>query len=74
MLKVNSFYKIILIKPFVFFLLGFSCIHLASMFGHTSIVAYLVAKGEDVDLPDKFGVTPLMHSAYRITKYNEIFF
>ncbi len=52
--------------------LGFSCIHLASMFGHTAIVAYLIAKGEDIDSPDKFGMTPLMHAAYRIKRYEEI--
>jgi ankyrin repeat protein len=42
---------------------GFSCLHLASMFGHTAIVAYLIAKGQDVDLPDKNGRTPLMLAA-----------
>lgn len=36
------------------------------MFGHTEIVAYLIAKGEDVDLIDKNGMTPLMHAAKRI--------
>jgi len=51
--------------------LGFSCIHLASIFGHTPIVAYLVAKGQDVDLADKFGATPLMHCAYRIKRYKK---
>ncbi|CAF1326096.1 unnamed protein product [Adineta ricciae] len=44
---------------------GFSCIHLASIFGHTPIVAYLVAKGQDINLPDKFGMTPLMHAAHK---------
>lgn len=45
---------------------GFSSIHLASMFGHTDILAYLIAKGQDIDLPDKHGMTPLMHAAARI--------
>ncbi|CAF1041855.1 unnamed protein product [Rotaria sordida] len=45
---------------------GFSCIHLASIFGHTAIVAYLIAKGEDINLPDKFGITPLMHAAHGV--------
>ncbi|CAF3408369.1 unnamed protein product [Rotaria sp. Silwood1] len=45
---------------------GCSCIHLASIFGHTSIVAYLVAKGDDINLPDKLGITPLMHAAHRV--------
>ncbi len=46
--------------------IGFSSIHLASMFGHTDIVAYLVAKGQDVDLLDKQGMTPLMHATLRV--------
>ncbi|CAF2411056.1 unnamed protein product [Rotaria sp. Silwood2] len=45
---------------------GFSCIHIASIFGHTPIVAYLIAKGEDINLPDTLGITPLMHAAYRV--------
>ncbi|CAF4681566.1 unnamed protein product, partial [Rotaria sp. Silwood2] len=45
---------------------GFSSIHLASMFGHTDIVAYLIAKGQDIDLLDKHGMTPLMHAVKRI--------
>lgn len=36
------------------------------MFGHTDIVAYLIAKGQDVDLFDKQGMTPLMHAVSRI--------
>jgi palmitoyltransferase len=35
------------------------------MFGHTDIVAYLIAKGQDIDLPDKHGMTPLMHAVSR---------
>jgi palmitoyltransferase len=46
--------------------LGYSSIHLASMFGHSDIVAYLIAKGQDVDLLDKNGMTPLMHAAARV--------
>lgn len=45
---------------------GFSSIHLATMFGHTAIVAYLIAKGQDVNLPDMNGCTPLMHAAARV--------
>ncbi|CAF3490537.1 unnamed protein product [Adineta steineri] len=45
---------------------GFSALHLASMFGRTDIVAYLVAKGEDVDILDKCGMTPLMHAVSKI--------
>ncbi|CAF1047249.1 unnamed protein product [Adineta ricciae] len=44
---------------------GYSALHLASMFGHTEIVAYLIAKGENIDLLDKHGMTPLMHSVSR---------
>ena len=44
------------------------------MFDHLDIVAYLIAKGEDIDLPDKFGLTPLMHAAYRIKQYEKLFF
>ncbi len=36
------------------------------MFGHTDIVAYLIAKGQDVDLVDEQGMTPLMHAVTRI--------
>ncbi|CAF3361176.1 unnamed protein product [Rotaria socialis] len=45
---------------------GFASIHLATMFGYTDVIAYLVAKGHDVDLLDKHGMTPLMHAARRI--------
>jgi palmitoyltransferase len=36
------------------------------MFGHTDIVAYLIAKGQDIDLLDKHGMTSLMHSAEKV--------
>ena len=36
------------------------------MFGHTDIVVYLIAKGQDVDLLDKHGMTPLMQAVKRI--------
>lgn len=49
-----------------FYFEGFSCIHLASQFGHTAIVAYLIAKGGDVDMVDRNGMTPLMYSSYRV--------
>ena len=45
---------------------GCSCIHLAAQFGHTSIVAYLIAKGQDVDMLDKNGMTALMWASYRV--------
>lgn len=45
---------------------GFATLHLASMFGHSNVVAYLIVKGVDVDLPDRNGVTALMHACQRV--------
>ncbi|GAB6024086.1 Palmitoyltransferase Hip14 [Chamberlinius hualienensis] len=45
---------------------GCSCIHLAAQFGHTAIVAYLIAKGQNVNMVDRNGMTPLMWAAYRV--------
>lgn len=50
---------------------GFSCIHLAAQFGHTAIVAYLVAKGVNPNMPDRSAMTPLMWSAYKVNRYVE---
>ena len=47
---------------------GCNCLHLASQFGHTAIVAYLLAKGQEVNVPDANGMTPLMWSALRINR------
>lgn len=47
---------------------GFSTIHLATMFGHSNIVAYLLAKMCDPDTLDAKGATPLMYAAQRIHK------
>ena len=44
---------------------GFNCLHLAAQMGFTSIVAYLIAKGQDINAPDLNGMTPLMWSALR---------
>uniref|UniRef100_A0A8C4Q4D6 Palmitoyltransferase n=1 Tax=Eptatretus burgeri TaxID=7764 RepID=A0A8C4Q4D6_EPTBU len=44
---------------------GCSCVHLAAQFQHTAIVAYLIAKGLDVDMMDQNGMTPLMWASYR---------
>lgn len=49
---------------------GASCIHLAAQFGHTAIVAYLVARGVNPNMPDRSAMTPLMWSAYKINRYN----
>lgn len=48
---------------------GFSCIHLAALFGHTAIVAYLVAKGVNPNMLDRSAMTPLMWSAYKVNRY-----
>jgi len=50
---------------------GFSCIHLAAQFGYTAIVAYLVAKGVNPNMPDRSAMTPLMWSAYKVNRYTE---
>lgn len=46
---------------------GCNCLHLAAQFGHTAIVAYLVAKGQEINTPDSNGMTAIMWSAYRIS-------
>lgn len=46
---------------------GCNCLHLAAQFGFTSIVAYLLAKGIEINTPDANGMTALMWSAFRIT-------
>lgn len=35
---------------------GLSALHIAAQFGHTPIVAYLVAKGQPIDLQDREGM------------------
>jgi len=49
---------------------GYMGIHLAAQFGHTSIVAYLIAKGQDINARDMNGMTPLMWSCYRVFGYD----
>ncbi|XP_059681844.1 palmitoyltransferase ZDHHC13 [Gavia stellata] len=44
---------------------GFSSIHLAVLFQHMPIVAYLVSKGQNIDTTDFNGQTPLMLSAQK---------
>ncbi|NXH18475.1 ZDH13 Palmitoyltransferase, partial [Bucco capensis] len=44
---------------------GFSSIHLAVLFQHMPIVAYLIAKGQSIDTTDLNGQTPLMLSAQK---------
>ncbi|NXN42323.1 ZDH13 Palmitoyltransferase, partial [Rhinoptilus africanus] len=45
---------------------GFSSIHLAVLFQHMPIVAYLIAKGQNIDTTDLNGQTPLMVSAQKV--------
>lgn len=45
---------------------GFSIIHLPAVFGHTDILAYLIARGHEIDVFDEHGMTPLMHAADKV--------
>ena len=45
---------------------GLNCLHLATQNGFTSIVAYLLAKGYEINCPDINGMTPLMWAAFRV--------
>jgi len=44
---------------------GRSCLHIAAHFGFTAVAAYLIAKGVDVNLRDKSGMTALMWSSFK---------
>jgi ankyrin repeat protein len=45
---------------------GSQCIHLASQFGHTAVVAYLIARNVYVDTFDGNGMTSLMWAAWKV--------
>ncbi|TSM20271.1 Palmitoyltransferase ZDHHC13 [Bagarius yarrelli] len=45
---------------------GYGSLHLAVLFQHMPIAAYLMAKGQEVDAPDANGQTPLMLAAQKI--------
>ncbi|XP_027973503.1 palmitoyltransferase ZDHHC13 isoform X2 [Eumetopias jubatus] len=45
---------------------GFSSIHLAVLFQHMPIIAYLISKGQSVNMTDLNGQTPLMLSANKV--------
>ncbi|XP_040265727.1 palmitoyltransferase ZDHHC13 [Bufo bufo] len=45
---------------------GYNSVHLAVLYQHLPIIAYLIAKGQDIDIPDMNGMTPLMLSAQKI--------
>ncbi|XP_017682287.1 PREDICTED: palmitoyltransferase ZDHHC13 isoform X2 [Lepidothrix coronata] len=44
---------------------GFSSIHLAVLFQHMPIIAYLISKGQNIDTTDFSGQTPLMLTAQK---------
>ncbi|XP_041263953.1 palmitoyltransferase ZDHHC13 isoform X4 [Onychostruthus taczanowskii] len=44
---------------------GFSSIHLAVLFQHMPIIAYLIARGQNIDTTDFNGQTPLMLTAQK---------
>ncbi|XP_075972291.1 palmitoyltransferase Hip14 [Anticarsia gemmatalis] len=46
---------------------GCACLHLAAQFGHTAVVAYLVARGVAPDDPDAAGMTPLMWACWKVS-------
>ncbi|XP_027708456.1 palmitoyltransferase ZDHHC13 [Vombatus ursinus] len=45
---------------------GFSGIHLAVLFQHMPVIAYLISKGQNIDTTDLNGQTPLMLSAHKV--------
>lgn len=49
---------------------GRTCLHIAAHFGFSAIVAYLIAKGMDVNMRDKSGMTALMWSSYKCLGLN----
>lgn len=56
--------------PCFFDIEGRTCLHIAAQFGFSAIVAYLIAKGIDVNLRDKSGMTALMWSSYKSLSLN----
>lgn len=47
---------------------GMACIHVAAQFGHTAVLAYMVAKGVNINIQDVKGFTALMHCALKHTR------
>nr|XP_020638523.1 palmitoyltransferase ZDHHC13 isoform X1 [Pogona vitticeps] len=45
---------------------GYSSLHLAVLFQHMPVIAYLISKGQSVDTTDRNGQTPLMLSAHKV--------
>ena len=51
---------------------GCAALHLGAQFGHTSIVGYLIAKGQAVNTQDQNGMTALMWAAYRTSALDPV--
>lgn len=51
---------------------GCSCIHLAAQFGHTAVVAYLIARDVSPDTFDTGGMTALMWSSWKILSLDPV--
>ncbi|KAJ7344577.1 hypothetical protein JRQ81_000527 [Phrynocephalus forsythii] len=45
---------------------GYSSLHLAVLFQHMPVIAYLISKGQSIDTTDRNGQTPLMLSAHKV--------
>lgn len=45
---------------------GCECIHLAATFGHTAVLAYLIAKSVYIDAFDGSGMTSLMWASWKV--------
>eukprot|EP00112_Aurelia_sp_Birch-Aquarium-sp1_P018760 Seg453.1 transcript_id=Seg453.1/GoldUCD/mRNA.D3Y31 product=Myotrophin protein_id=Seg453.1/GoldUCD/D3Y31 len=43
---------------------GRMAIHYAADYGHADVIEYLVSKGADVNIPDKYGITPILAAIY----------
>ena len=55
-----------------YFTAGSACLHIAARFGHLTILAFLLAKGENVDLEASNGMTALMWSSYMAYGYDAL--
>ena len=44
---------------------GLACVHVAAQFGHTAVLAYMIAKGVNVNAQDMKGLTALMYCALK---------
>lgn len=51
---------------------GCACLHLASQFGHTAVLAYLIAKNVYLDSFDGTGMTSLMWASWKVTTLDPV--